>query len=110
MPFGLDPVSFVSGVASAAVVGFGGWLIGWLLRQIRAPFQPQVVRHLTNRTPWQVFLEGVGAFLVLLGLAVEVAALMLMLLGEPLSSLRELLAIGIASILIGAMMRILSHS
>lgn len=75
LPFGLDPVSFGAGFATAVVIALIVYGLGWFGRQLGAPMKPMTVVHTTSRTPWQVTMGCASAVFLLLVVGLLIAIL-----------------------------------
>ncbi len=106
LPLGLDPISFLAGVAFMLVLALIAFVLNIWWRAATSPFRPQIVPQTTRRTPWQVVVGGIGAIFQYVGFALLVAAtLLLVVFGFTLADIQTLGLVGLGTVLIGTLLR-----
>jgi nucleoside recognition membrane protein YjiH len=60
----VDDFSFWVGFLTASIIGFFIFLVRIWWRGVTTPFRSQVVVHTTSKTPWQIVVESLETFLV----------------------------------------------
>jgi hypothetical protein len=109
LPFGLDPASFFAGAALVLVLAFATFLISVWWRDVTSPFRPQMVVQTTKKTPWQVVGGALASAAQYVGLALMVAAgVLVVFFGFSFQEVRLLGLAGLILLVLGSLFKLIT--